>query len=177
MLLAIGQFYGLLSYFSIPDLRRLLVALGIGSAVPSAVWVFSRVMAVEMPDYLVLPGGVIAIDFALSVLTISTFRLGCRLYRERRSSWSKVQASQRIMRVGIIGAGHVGASLARELSSRPGMGMRPVMFFDDDPRKWKTRVHDIPVVGSPTGAHGAKALWQARQGDHRHALGRRQTRG
>jgi FlaA1/EpsC-like NDP-sugar epimerase len=149
VLLAIGHFYGLLSYFSVPDLRRLLVGLGIGSAVPSAVWIFSHVMAVQMPGYLFLPGGVIAIDFMLSVLTISMFRLGCRLFRERQSSWSKVQASQRIMRVGIIGAGHVGASLARELSTRSGMGMRPVMFFDDDPRKWQTRVHDIPVVGSP----------------------------
>lgn len=149
VLLAVGQFYGLLSYFSIPDLRRLLVALGIGSAVPSVAWIFARVLALDLPDYLSLPGGVIAIDFVLSVLAISTFRLGCRLIRERRSAWSKVQASQRIQRVGIIGAGHVGASLARELSVRSGMGMRPVMFFDDDPRKWKTRVHDIPVIGSP----------------------------
>jgi FlaA1/EpsC-like NDP-sugar epimerase len=148
VLLAIGHFYGLLSYFSVPDLRRLVVGLGIGSAVPSGVWVFSQVVA-PVPGYLFLPGGVIAIDFMLSVLAVSTFRLGCRLFRERQSSWSKVQASQRIMRVGIVGAGHVGASLARELSTRSGMGMRPVMFFDDDPRKWKTRVHDIPVVGSP----------------------------
>ena len=95
------------------------------------------------------PRWCLAIDFVLSVLTISTFRLSCRLYRERQSSWSKVQASQRIMRVGILGAGHVGASLAREPSSRSGMGMRPVMFFDDDPRKWKTRVMIFPVVGSP----------------------------
>jgi FlaA1/EpsC-like NDP-sugar epimerase len=29
------------------------------------------------------------------------------------------------------------------------MGLRPMMFFDDDPRKWRTRVHDVPVVGSP----------------------------
>ena len=90
VLLAIGHFYGLLSYFSVPDLRRLLVGLGIGSAVPSAVWMFSHVMAEPMPGYLSLPGGVIAIDFMLSVLTISTFRLGCRLFRERQSSWSKV---------------------------------------------------------------------------------------
>ncbi|MCL4181666.1 MAG: polysaccharide biosynthesis protein [Verrucomicrobia bacterium] len=156
ILLAIGQFYGLLSYFSVPDLRRLLMGLAAGTAFPSAVWFYVNLSGRGVPDFLLLPGGVIAIDFFLSVLTISAFRLGCRLFRERQSSWSKTHASQRIVRVGIIGAGHVGASLARELSVRSGMGMRPLMFFDDDPRKWKTRVHDIPVVGSPQALLDAK---------------------
>jgi FlaA1/EpsC-like NDP-sugar epimerase len=149
ILLSIGQFSGLLSYFSIPDLRRLLMGLAAGTALPGAIWLYANLLGRPVPDSLLMPGGVIAIDFFLSILAISTFRLACRLFRERQSSWSKAHASQRIMRVGIVGAGHVGASLARELSVRSGLGMRPLMFFDDDPRKWKTRVHDIPVVGSP----------------------------
>jgi FlaA1/EpsC-like NDP-sugar epimerase len=27
--------------------------------------------------------------------------------------------------------------------------MQPVAFFDDDPEKWRSRVHEIPVVGAP----------------------------
>jgi FlaA1/EpsC-like NDP-sugar epimerase len=51
--------------------------------------------------------------------------------------------------VGIIGAGDVGAALARELSMKKGTGLRPVAFFDDDRSKWRSRVHGIPVVGAP----------------------------
>ncbi len=149
VLLTLGQFHGLLSYFSVPDLRRQLMGLAMGSAVPVAMWLCQNVVHIDVSPYLLLPGGVIAIDFVLSVLTISGFRLGCRLIRERQSAWSKPNSAQRITRVGIVGAGHMGASLARELSVRSGMGMRPVMFLDDDPRKWNTRVHDIPVIGSP----------------------------
>jgi FlaA1/EpsC-like NDP-sugar epimerase len=148
VLMVVGQFAGLLSYFSVPDLRRLLIALGIGSAVPAFAWLGSHLL--QPPETIVLyapPGGVILADFFFAVVAISGFRLSCRLIRERFSVTARAQAGRRVTRVGIVGAGHVGASLANELSSRG--GMRPLMFFDDDPRKWRTRVHDIPVVGSP----------------------------
>jgi FlaA1/EpsC-like NDP-sugar epimerase len=32
---------------------------------------------------------------------------------------------------------------------KPGYGLTPVAFFDDDRRKWNSRVHDIPVLGPP----------------------------
>ena len=52
-------------------------------------------------------------------------------------------------RVGIVGAGYTGAVLARELGVKRNLGLRPIVFFDDNPQKWQTRVHDIPVVGAP----------------------------
>jgi FlaA1/EpsC-like NDP-sugar epimerase len=148
VLMIIGQFAGILSYFSVPDLRRLLLGLAIGTALPSSIWVGSHLL--QPADSVVLyspPGGVLLADFFLSVVTISGFRLACRLTRERFSNTTRAQAGRRVTRVAIVGAGHVGAALANELSSRG--GMRPVMFLDDDPRKWRTRVHDIPVLGSP----------------------------
>jgi FlaA1/EpsC-like NDP-sugar epimerase len=148
VLMVVGQFAGLLSYFSVPDLRRLLLGLGVGSALPATLWVGSHLF--QTGGTVVLfspPGGVILADFLFSVVTISGFRLACRLARERVSNTSRAQSGRRVTRVGIVGAGHVGAALANELSARG--GMRPVMFLDDDPRKWRTRVHDIPVFGSP----------------------------
>ena len=141
LLLLIGQFAGLLSYFGIPDLRRLSLAL-CGSAIILAVlWSSSD-------GLLAPPRSVILTDLLLSFLIISGIRLFFRLLRERHFKfWTKFNG--RVRRVGIVGAGYVGASLARELLVKTGLGLRPVAFFDDDRQKWHTRLHDISVIGPP----------------------------
>jgi hypothetical protein len=40
-------------------------------------------------------------------------------------------------KVAVIGAGDVGASLVMELRARPNLGLRPVVFLDDDRKKWR----------------------------------------
>jgi FlaA1/EpsC-like NDP-sugar epimerase len=49
----------------------------------------------------------------------------------------------------IIGAGDVGANLAKEMKLRRDLRMYPIAFFDDDRNKWNTRVHGVPVLGRP----------------------------
>lgn len=53
-------------------------------------------------------------------------------------------ASQRLL---ILGAGHTGQALARELQNSPGLNYQPVGFLDDDPRKQKSRLHGLRVHG------------------------------
>ena len=136
------QFAGLLSFFSTPDLSRLFVALFSSSAL---VWVFRILEASEIKSP---PRGVILADFVLSFVILAAIRLGFRLVRERFLT-PQTEVRSRARRVGIIGAGYVGASLARELTIKRGLGLQPVVFFDDDRDKWGRRVHDIPVVGPP----------------------------
>lgn len=135
-----GQFAGLLSYFSIPDLRRLFYASGSASACLYAAYYSHALM--------VAPRGVILIDFLLSLAGLAALRLGFRIFRERYLS-PQGRAPETARRVGIVGAGDVGASLARDLMARRGLGLVPVAFFDDDRSKWGSRVHDIPVIGAP----------------------------
>jgi FlaA1/EpsC-like NDP-sugar epimerase len=141
LLYAFGQFSGLLSYFSVPDFQRILYATGSSSLMLFLLRSF-------WSGYPVSSRGVILIDFILSTFGIAGVRLLLRLFRERRSA---LQASngQRARRVGIIGAGDVGANLARELIARRGLGLQPVAFFDDAPQKWHSQVHGIPVIGAP----------------------------
>ncbi len=140
-LLLIGQFAGLLSYFSVPDLRRLFFALLGASMVAGVIWWQTDGSAAP-------PRSVILADFLLSFLFISAIRLFCRLSRERyfhpRSS-----SEARSLRVGIIGAGYAGATLARELDVKKHLGLVCVAFFDDNPQKWGSSVHGIPVAGAP----------------------------
>lgn len=136
-----GQFSGLLSYFSIPDLRRLIYAVSASSLLLLTV-------RYSWPGFYAAPRGVILLDYFFSLAGLVTVRLGFRMVRERYLA-PQSRPTHRARRVGIIGAGDVGASLARELTMKKGLGLHPVVFFDDDPNKWHSRVHDIPVVGAP----------------------------
>jgi FlaA1/EpsC-like NDP-sugar epimerase len=53
-------------------------------------------------------------------------------------------ASQRLL---IIGAGHTGQALARELQNSPGLNYQPIGYLDDDPRKQNRRMHGLRVFG------------------------------
>ena len=141
-LLVIGQFAGLLSYFSVPDLRRLFGALALASAVAGVIWWETAGAAAP-------PRTVILADFMLSFLFISAARLFCRLVREQVFHSAGSLAKVRPLRVGVIGAGYAGATLARELDVKKHLGLRCVAFFDDNPQKWGSSVHGIRVLGAP----------------------------
>jgi FlaA1/EpsC-like NDP-sugar epimerase len=143
-LILLGLFHQLtplLGYFSTPDLARMFHALAISSIVVVIVWVVGEPGAAP-------PRGVIALDFVFALVGLTGARLALRTFRESLTASAK-KTAQRMRRVGIIGAGDAGAVLAHELSLKPGYGLQPVAFFDDDKRKWNSRVHDIPVLGPP----------------------------
>src|SRR5436190_5415273 len=141
LLLMFRQFAGLLSYFSVPDLERLFLA----NLSASGVLMFIRW---NSGGFYSAPRGVILMDLVLSFAGLCGLRLGFRVVRERFLMPSG-RAHRRMRRVGIFGAGDAGASLVRELKAKRGLGLLPVAFFDDDKSKWKSRVHEIPVVGRP----------------------------
>src|SRR5690625_4134646 len=133
------QLAGLLTYFSIPDLQRIFSALLVSSLLISIVyWIKGYPVAP--------PRGVIVGDFALSLMGIASLRLGFRMIGQGvfRLNHSEAAVSHR---VGVVGAGDAGAKLAQELLSKRELGLRPVVFFDDDSSKWNSRIHGIPVIG------------------------------
>jgi FlaA1/EpsC-like NDP-sugar epimerase len=136
------QHQGLLSYFGTPDLYRLLRSMIVASAVISLV-------RLQFPSDFVPPRGVILIDFIVSMVLLAGFRTTSRLLRESLVQSSPGSNREQAYRIAIIGAGDVGASLAKELLNKRGLGRVPVVFLDDDNSKLKTRIHNIPVIGSP----------------------------
>jgi FlaA1/EpsC-like NDP-sugar epimerase len=143
-LILLGLFHQLkplLGYFSTPDLARMFHALTISSAVVVVVWIIWGVGYAP-------PRGVIALDFVFSLVGLTGVRLALRTFRESLSAPGK-KSGRRRTRVAIIGAGDAAAVLAHELTLKPGYGLDPVAIFDDDKRKWHSRVHDIPVLGPP----------------------------
>ena len=135
VLAAAGQFSSLLSFFSLPDLKRLGVALGLITVGMLGLWhVGESIHSMSR--------GVIVLDGVLSFLGVAACRLIFRLIRQGTGE----KALSETRRIAIVGAGEVGANLARELQTRG--GLKPAVFFDDALRKTGTQVHGIPVRGA-----------------------------
>ena len=141
MLFVFGQFGVLLSYFRLPDLYRITLAMTLSSALVVEAWYL-------FPDAEIPPRSVLLADYLFSILFISGFRTSLRVVRERFQPNLKGLAKNK--RVAIIGAGRTGADLAHDLLSRSASGLRPVVFIDDDQKKWHHQIHGIPVLGETT---------------------------
>lgn len=89
------------------------------------------------------PRSVIVLTGLLTGLYSAGIRLAVRGFRERLQV---LEPSAR--RVLIVGAGHAGELLVRDILSDANYHSRPVGFVDDDPVKRRMKIHGIPVVGT-----------------------------
>jgi FlaA1/EpsC-like NDP-sugar epimerase len=135
------QFGTLMTYFSLPDLNRLVGAMALASG---ALLLPRSLGWIEFGA----PRGVLLVDFMLAFGVLCGGRLAVRLYRERLSGVGRTPG-RALQRIAIIGAGDVGARLANDFLSYPARGFRPVMFLDDDETKRGKHVHGVVVEGRP----------------------------
>lgn len=140
-LVLVRQLGIVVGFFSIPDLLRLFWAV----TAASTFLFFARML--QLPS-LSIPRGVLLLDYFFGLGGICAVRLATRIYRERISEARKSEHGP-LQRIAIIGAGDAGATLARDFLNMPWRGFRPVMFFDDDPRKHGKLIHGVPVVSRP----------------------------
>lgn len=140
LLFFFGQFRSLLSYFSLPDASRVALACALTGLVSIAVWY-------RTAGLYAVPRSIIVLSVLFDTAALGSLRLSFRMLRERQQSDGKKVTGMR--RMVIMGAGDVGANLAKEMKLRRDLHMIPVAFFDDDPAKWDTRLHGVPVLGRP----------------------------
>ena len=91
-----GQFRTLLTYFSLPDAKRIAAAMGVSALVATAVW-----FALGGTD--VIPRGVIVSDMVISFLGLTAFRTSLRVYREKLSATASGGMPSRKRRTAILG--------------------------------------------------------------------------
>jgi FlaA1/EpsC-like NDP-sugar epimerase len=136
-----GQLRGLISYFSLPELRRTAAALGIAFLLQFGLCNFSQGRLAPTRSLLLM-------DFFLSFFALCGVRMAFRFLREH-SSKSKPANQDAVWRVAIIGTGELATNLALDFAGSKTAHRRVVAFFDDNPRTWHKRPYDIPVVGMP----------------------------
>ena len=136
-----AQLRGLLSYFSIPEMRRTLAALA-GALVLQAVLCYSL-------ERRLVPGpSILLMDFILSFFTLCGLRMTLRFLRESTSR-PRSAAPAPMRRVALVGTGELATNLLLDLARSKNPARRVVAFFDDDPHTWNKRPHDILVAGMP----------------------------
>ena len=91
-----------------------------------------------------LPRRIIALDFLLLLAFVAGTRLLARTLIERPPSGLVARGRE----VLVIGAGDAGQLIVRELQRNRRLGMTPIGFVDDDPRKRNDRIQGIRVLGT-----------------------------
>ena len=129
-----GVYRTIWTYGSLGDILNLFLPILAATAVIFGVnfWVRER----DLPLSVILIAGELIFPGMAFVKMRS-----CLLTR-----WPRVAvASQRLL---IIGAGHTGQALVRELQNSPGLNYQPIGYLDDDPRKLNRRMHGLRVLGT-----------------------------
>jgi FlaA1/EpsC-like NDP-sugar epimerase len=137
-------------YIGLREVVRILQALAFASALLLVVRIAAGQLGGRVPilHQVFVPAGVLAINFIVAFCAIVGIRSLRRVWVERAGKVSRREAGHASVPTMLIGAGHEGLLVAKELEARPELGMTPVGFLDDDALKLGTMVHGIPVVGT-----------------------------
>lgn len=87
---------------------------------------------------------VIMLDLFTTIMLLSGLRMLIRLYHEEFFAESR-KALRRFL---IVGAGDAGEALLRELMRRKDSPYQVVGFVDDDPAKYRMKIHGVSVLGN-----------------------------
>jgi len=133
---ALGLYRGLWRFASLPDLRRILIAVGIGALAVPALFSLVRVgFPVPRTTYLLAP--------LLLIMIMGGSRLAYRAWKE--GHFGSLVTKPGATPVLPLGAGQAAAILLKELKGSP--AWRVVGLLDDDPRKKGAELLGEKVLG------------------------------
>ena len=92
-----------------------------------------------------LPRSVYIMSLLLTMAFVGGLRMSYRTFTNYRKN--PVSLANKVLRVMVIGAGHAGEILIREIKSNGKMCYIPVLLIDDDFRKHRSYVHGVEVLG------------------------------
>lgn len=130
-----GLYRGIWRFASLPDLKRIIFAIALAAVlVPVVIALANRMASV--------PRSILVLQPLILLLMMGAGRFFYRAWRDGLLSiWNNTERTN----VLVIGAGQEGASLARELASRP--EWRVVGFVDDDVSRKGKRLAGLPILG------------------------------
>ncbi len=131
-----GLYRGIWMFASLPDLKRVLSAVGFSTAAVVAFFVFYRY------GPRVVPRSLLVLYPLLLTVYMGGGRAAYRMWKEHRLYGGLIAQGKPVV---IVGAGRGGAMLARELERSA--DWRVVALVDDDRSKWGRELSGNPVIG------------------------------
>lgn len=132
-----GLYRGIWRFASLPDLKRIVLAIGLAAVMIPVVLILFRVSAV-------VPRSVLILDPLLLVILMGGSRLAYRAWKEHRLASVLHPDSKPVL---VAGAGSAADFLLRELARNPA-GFHVVGLLDDSRDKQGRLVQGLPVVGA-----------------------------
>ena len=154
---AFGLYRRYWRYAGIPDVVVILTAVSAASAL-LALLVAVGVIAGVVPFF---PRSILAIDWLLTLACVAGVRLSQRILAEGWRSGVRPDGGTPTRRVLIAGAGDAGTLVVREIQKNPQLGMVPIGYLDDHPKKLGKRIYGLPVVATLAGLEDAVARLDA----------------
>ena len=131
-----GLYRGIWRFASLPDLKRIVLAVGIAALLVPVMLILFRVSAV-------VPRSVLILDPLLLLIAMGGSRLAYRAWKEHRLASVLHPDSKPVL---VAGAGSAADFLLRELARNPS-GFHVVGLLDDSRDKQGRLVQGIPVLG------------------------------
>jgi len=135
LFLRVGMYRGLWRYASLPDLRRILIAVGLGAMAIAVVIVLARRPWV--------PRSVILLYPILLAVIMGGSRVAFRAWKEGHLRRIATEGGKRVI---ILGAGTAAANLLNNLGRSPEWNF--VGLLDDDPAKRGREIQGVKVLGT-----------------------------
>ncbi|HEX6609793.1 MAG TPA: hypothetical protein VF051_03355, partial [Hyphomicrobiaceae bacterium] len=136
MFWSMGLYRGIWRYASLPDLRRILVAVGIGAiGTPT-------LLLMLQPTDISVPRSVFIVTPILLVLIMGGSRIAYRAWKEQVLGGLMVERGEPAV---VIGSQEAAVTLIRDLARSPQWNI--VGVFDDDPVKLGRQLHGVNVLG------------------------------
>ncbi|ODU99660.1 MAG: multidrug MFS transporter [Thiobacillus sp. SCN 63-57] len=132
-----GLYRGIWRFASLPDLKRIVLAVGLAALLVPVTLILFRVHAV-------VPRSVLILDPLLLVIVMGGSRLAYRAWKEHRLASVLRPDSKPVL---VAGAGSAADFLLRELARNPA-GFHVVGLLDDNRDKRGRLVQGLPVLGA-----------------------------
>ena len=142
ILVLIGEFKGIFSYFRLPDLFKIIVCFVSVSAGIGVCHHFIQVPWLPERDILIA-------DLLFSILFIFFFRASLRVLNASFFSASSAgNVAHEKIKVAVIGTDEAASQIVSNLKTNHLCNMQPIAVLDDNPKYHGWKLHGVPVVGA-----------------------------
>lgn len=131
-------------YASVPDLMAVVLAAS-ASLVAMGIFIAARLAYNPLFGF---SRAVLLLDGLLTFLAVGGVRMSVRVVGESRERVWESQRGAPAKRVLVVGAGHAGTMVVREMERNPHLCMTPVGFLDDEGAKQGKQIYGVRVLGT-----------------------------